>query len=101
MTVPFGKDNGDGGTSMRRCTRSGVLIMVAVGISLALVAGAFGAQSAGKGGKVAKVIQKEQILLGELGIPNFPVKVGAWRLASGWKTEAQAGGEWSHRATVT
>jgi hypothetical protein len=98
----LGKASVRGGlATMRRCTRSGTLIVVAVGISLALVAGALGAQSAGKGGKVAKVIQKEQILLGELGIPNFPEKVGAWRLASEWKTEGQAGGEWSHRVTVT
>jgi hypothetical protein len=75
--------------------------MVAVGISLALVAGAFGAQSSKKGGKMATVIRKEQILSGELGVPNFPEKVGAWHLASDWKTEGQAGGEWSHRATVT
>jgi hypothetical protein len=76
---------------MRRCKRGGTLIVGAVGISLVLVAAAFGGQSGKKGGKMARVIQKEQILLGELGIPNFPEKVGAWDLASDWKTEGQAG----------
>jgi hypothetical protein len=76
----LGKESVRGGiATMRRCTRGGTLIMVAVAISLALVAGAFGAQSSKKGGKMAGVIQKEQILSGELGIPNFPEKVGAWR----------------------
>jgi hypothetical protein len=76
----LGKESVRGGiATMRRCTRSGTLIMVAVAISLVLVAGAFGGQSGKKEGKMARVIRKEQILSGELGIPNFPEKVSAWR----------------------
>jgi hypothetical protein len=42
----LGKASVRGGlATMRRCTRSGTLILVTVGISLALVAGAFGGQS--------------------------------------------------------
>jgi hypothetical protein len=76
----LGKASVRGGiATMRRCTRGGTLIMVAVAISLVFVAGVFGAQSGKKEGKMARVIRKEQILSGELGIPNFPEKVGAWR----------------------
>jgi hypothetical protein len=53
-----------------------------------------------EGCQMSKVIKKEQILLGDIGKPNFPAKVGAWRLGSEWKTEGQAGGEWSHQVTV-
>jgi hypothetical protein len=49
---------------------------------------------------MSKVIKKEQILLGDIGKADFPEKVGAWRLAPEWKTERQAGGEWSHQVTV-
>jgi hypothetical protein len=53
-----------------------------------------------EGCQMSRVIQKEQVLLGEIGVPHFPEKVGAWRLAPEWKTQGQAGGEWSHRVTV-
>jgi len=53
-----------------------------------------------EGCQLAKVAKKEQILLGDIGKADFPDKVGAWRLAPEWKTERQAGGEWSHQVSV-
>jgi hypothetical protein len=71
-------------------------LRVIVAVVLAGMSAAFTLE----GCQMSKVIKKEQILLGDIGKPNFPEKVGAWRLGSEWKTEGQVGGEWGHRVTV-
>jgi hypothetical protein len=71
-------------------------LWVIVAVVLAGMSAAFTLE----GCQMSKVIKKEQILLGNIGKPNFPEKVGVWRLGSEWKTEGQAGGEWTHRLSV-
>jgi hypothetical protein len=71
-----------------------------VWVVVALVLGAMSAAFTLEGCQMSKVVKKEQILLGEIGKPNFPEKAGAWRLGSEWKTKGRAGGEWSQQASV-
>jgi hypothetical protein len=60
-----------------------------VWVVVALVLGAMSAAFTLEGCQMSKVVKKEQILLGEIGKPNFPEKAGAWRLGSEWKTKGR------------